>query len=88
MGTYYICDECEGFLLCFKCFQSKDMVHPHEFSNYTDDADRQINIDEEAEDPDDVKSQSSVESASVASQSDADDDADGAESDRRSDGSD
>lgn len=36
VGTYYTCDKCEGIILCFKCFQSKDMVHPHRFSKYTD----------------------------------------------------
>lgn len=28
VGVYYQCDECGGFCLCFKCYRSKDIVHP------------------------------------------------------------
>ncbi|EXJ75790.1 uncharacterized protein A1O5_00297 [Cladophialophora psammophila CBS 110553] len=28
VGVYYRCDQCGGFFLCFKCYRSKEIVHP------------------------------------------------------------
>lgn len=31
-GTCFVCDKCTSFFLCFKCYRSKEAVHPqHSF---------------------------------------------------------
>lgn len=47
MGTYYTCDDCLDYLLCFKCYRSRDMAHPeHTFTRYSDEVDTEF-VDEE-----------------------------------------
>ena len=33
VGIYYDCDECYGYTFCFKCYRSKDLIHPRHFFN-------------------------------------------------------
>ncbi|OAP61842.1 hypothetical protein AYL99_04045 [Fonsecaea erecta] len=28
VGVYYRCDQCGGFFLCFKCYRSREIIHP------------------------------------------------------------
>ena len=38
VGVYYSCDICEEFHLCFKCYRSKNLVHPkHAFNSKGED---------------------------------------------------
>lgn len=31
-GTYFVCEKCNSFFLCFKCYNSKEVLHPqHDF---------------------------------------------------------
>ncbi|CAO2650411.1 Nn.00g017030.m01.CDS01 [Neocucurbitaria sp. VM-36] len=52
VGLYYTCVECVTFLLCFKCYHSRDVVHPKHGFTAANEGDEYVSSDMDGESTD------------------------------------
>ncbi|KAF2802236.1 ankyrin [Mytilinidion resinicola] len=52
VGLYYICIECSSFLVCFKCYGSRDIVHLEHRLAVTNEGEEYVSNEEESVDND------------------------------------
>ncbi|KAI1465214.1 uncharacterized protein F4812DRAFT_462059 [Daldinia caldariorum] len=66
IGVYYCCNECPNFGLCFKCYRSRDIVHPdHSFSGLGNEYEPISEDDEDSENNDNGNSEIEAEAIGI-----------------------